>query len=156
MTQILHAAAIAVFTLGAGAATVKLVQEEPAPFVIPAGNWAPGAELDGRVFHTRDRIIETDEVLDDILHFRDGRFQSAMCQEYCDFGWSEYRTWVEGDVVHFTTTTRCPDAPHSVVWYGRVTGDEIEFDARWTTRRWYWTRHLNAEGAGSGAPVAGG
>ena len=101
-----------------------------------------------------DTIRETGEVLQDELHFVDGRFQSAMCQKYCDFGWSEYRTWKEGDAIRFTTTTRCPDAPHTVVWYGTVTGDDVRFEGTWTTRRWYWTRQLNAAGAGSLTPQA--
>lgn len=152
MTPIAQAAAIAALALGTGAATVTVMNEDKPDLAVPEGPWEPGSALDGRVFYTVDTIAETGEVLTDELHFRDGRFQSAMCQEYCDFGWSEYQTWTEGDTIRFATTTTCPDAPHTVVWYGMVTGDEISFEGTWTTRRWYWTRQLNATGAGSTTP----
>jgi hypothetical protein len=76
-----------------------------------------------------------------------------MCQEYCDFGWSEYRTKEIDGTLHFTATTRCPDAPHTVVWYGTVTGEDVRFEATWTTRRWYWTYQIEATGAGSTTPA---
>ena len=155
MTPIAQAAAIAAIALGTGAATVTVMNDDIADLEVPAGPWDSGGLLDGRVFYTTDRIEETEEVLNDELHFVDGRFQSAMCQAYCDFGWSEYQTWEEGGTIHFTTTTVCPDAPHTIVWYGRVTGDEISFEGTWTTRRWYWTRQLNASGTGSTVPDDG-
>ncbi len=127
---------------------------DPPGLVLLEGEWEPGGQLDGRVFHTVDTILETGEVLRDRLHFEDGRFQSAMCQKYCDFGRSEYMTRTEGDVTHFTTITRCPDAPHTVVWKGTVTGDEVRFEGTWTTRRWYWTHHINVVGEGSLTPPA--
>ncbi|WGH79650.1 hypothetical protein [Jannaschia ovalis] len=157
MPPVLYATVVAIFALGAGAATVSSLKDDIADLAVPDAPWQPGG-LDGRVFATSDVIHETDTVMEDELHFRNGRFQSARCQEYCDFGWSEYRTWQQDDVIHFTATTRCPDAPHTVVWLGTVTGDAIAFKGTWTTRRWYWTRQLNATGAGREAsvPVAAG
>lgn len=155
MTTIAQVAAMAAIAVGTGAATLTVMNDDIADLVVPEGPWELGGALDGRVFYTTDRVKETEEVLKDELHFVDGRFQSAMCQVYCDFGWSEYRTWIEGDVIHFTTTTVCPDAPHTVVWYGTVTDDDISFEGTWTTRRWYWTRQLNVSGAGSVAPADG-
>ena len=149
LSHILNAAVVAVLALGTGAATVTAMRDEQPAVTVPEAPWEASHALDGMVFETSDRIVETGEVLEDRLHFRDGRFQSEMCQDYCDFGWAEYRTWTDADgVIHFTTTTKCPDAPHTVVWIGRVDGDEIDFEGTWTTRRWYWTRTLNAEGAG--------
>ena len=155
MTPIAQAAVVAALALGTGAATVTVMNDDLADLAVPEGPWAWGDALDGRVFYTTDRIEQTGEVLKDELQFVDGRFQSVMCQVYCDFGWSEYQTWIEGDVIHFTTTTICPDAPHTVVWYGTVTGDNITFEGTWTTRRWYWTRQLNVSGAGSVVPAEG-
>ncbi|WP_413717309.1 hypothetical protein [Silicimonas sp. MF1-12-2] len=152
MTPIAQASAIAAIVLGTGAATVTVLNEDIADMAVPDGPWEPGIGLDGRIFHTTDRVEETGEILNDELHFKDGRFQSVMCQQYCDFGWSEYQTWTEGETIHFTTTTTCPDAPHSVVWYGTVTGDRIDFEGTWTTRRWYWTRQINVSGTGSPTP----
>lgn len=152
MIRAARALVVAAALLATGAAAVTVMRVDPPPATVPDAPWQPGSALDGRAFHTVDTIIETGEVLRDVLHFADGRFQSAMCQEYCDFGWTEYRTWAEGAVIHFTTTTRCPDAPHTVVWHGQVTGDAIRFEATWTTRRWYWTRQINAVGEGSTTP----
>lgn len=149
MTPIAQAATLAAIALGTGAATVTVMNGDIADLAVPEGPWEPAGTLDGRVFHTNDRIEETGEELKDELRFVDGRFQSAMCQIYCDFGWSEYRTWEDGGVIRFTATSICPDAPHTVVWYGTVTGDDISFAGTWTTRRWYWTRQLNVSGAGS-------
>lgn len=138
--------------LGTGAVAVTVMRADPPAPVVPDSPWQADGALDGRVFHTVDTIVETGEVLRDALHFADGRFQSAMCQKYCDFGWSEYRTWADGAVIHFTATTACPDAPHTVVWHGQVTGDDIRFEGTWTTRRWYWTRQINVVGEGSTTP----
>lgn len=148
MTPIVQATAAAAIALGAGAATVSVMRDEVPAAVIPAGNWAPGTALDGRVFHTVDTVVETGEVLTDELHFRDGLFQSAKCQDYCDFGWSGYRTWTEGEKIHFTARTECPDAPHSMVWYGTVSGETMAVQATWTTHRWYWTRQIRTSGEG--------
>lgn len=155
MTPIAQAAVIGAIALGTGAATVTVMNDDIADLIVPEGPWKSVGALDGRVFRTTDRVEQTGDILKDELQFVDGRFQSSMCQVYCDFGWSDYQTWTEGDVIHFTTTTVCPDAPHTVVWYGTVTGDSISFEGTWTTRRWYWTRQLNVSGAGSVAPAEG-
>jgi len=154
MTSILQASSV-VLVLGTGAATVVLMKDDLPDIVVPEGPWELSNALDGQVFYTTDKIKETGEVVQDELHFTDGKFQSSMCQTYCDFGWSEYRTWSEGNVIHFTTSTACPDAPHTVVWYGKVTGDVVRFEGTWTTRRWYWTRQINAIGEGSVSPPEG-
>ena len=144
-------AAALVLAMGAGAVAFDTMSTDIPDLDVPDGPWQAGGALDGRVFHTTDTIRETGEVLQDALHFEDGRFQSAKCQLYCDFGWTRYETWQEGGVIRFTVTTTCPDAPHRVVWLGTVEGDALRFEATWTTRRWYWTRQINATGAGAGA-----
>jgi hypothetical protein len=55
-------------------------------------------------------------------------------------------------VTHFTATALCPDAPHTVVWYGTVTGDEVAVEVTWTTRRWYWTNQIAVRGSGTVTP----
>lgn len=152
MTPIAQAAAIAVVAAGTGAATLGAMNTDIPNLAVPDIAWQPGSELDGRVFYTIDTIIETGEVLRDELRFADGGFLSVMCEEYCAFGYTPYQTWVENDVIHFTSAPKCPDAPHELVWYGTVTGDEIEIQASWTTRRWYWTHQINATGSGSTTP----
>ncbi|WP_424973734.1 hypothetical protein [Dinoroseobacter sp. S124A] len=149
MTQIIQVAAIVLATAGTGAATMSVMNEDIPDLEVPEGAWgAPGA-LDGRAFTVRGIDMESGAVLEDELLFRDGTFQSADCQIYCDFGWSDYQTKEIDGVIHFTTTTLCPDAPHTVVWYGQVTGDTITFDVTWTTRRWYWTNQIVLEGSGT-------
>jgi hypothetical protein len=155
MTPVAKTFAVGLIVLFTGATTVFVMRPEVADLAVPDAPWVAGASLDGRVFYTVDRITGTDETLTDELHFRDGTFQSAMCQEYCDFGWSDYREWQEDGVIHFTATTICPDEPHTVVWHGQVTGDEVTLEATWTTRRWYWTRQMHATGAGSETPPPG-
>ena len=153
MTPLLQAAAIGVAALGTGATAVTLMNQDVPDLAVPAGSWDAGSELDGRAFRLTSVIKENGEVLEDtVFSFEGGAFQSSRCQIYCDFGWTGYQTWTEGEVTHFTTTTRCPDAPHTVVWYGTVEGDEMRFEGTWTPRRWYWTHQIN--GAGGGPEIA--
>lgn len=152
MKSILQAIAFLCVIVATGGASVALLKPDVPDMAIPDANWQAGSILDGQVFYTVDHVVETGDIITDEFHFVDGTFQSAMCQVYCDFGWSEYQTWTEGDVIHFTATTRCPDAPHTVVFMGTVTGDEIAFEGTWTTRRWYWTHQINVVGAGSLTP----
>ncbi|ABD56642.1 hypothetical protein [Jannaschia sp. CCS1] len=145
MSPIVQLFAVGALAIGA----VSIISKDIPDLAVPEGPWQAGSALDGRVFYTTDRIVGSDEILRDELHFIGGRFQSAMCQEYCDFGWSDYQTKRVEGTIHFTVTTRCPDAPHTVVWYGIVEGDDIRFDGTWTTRRWYWTHQIVVEGQGS-------
>ena len=105
--------------------------------------------LDGMTFDIVGRDIDSGSELEDEIIFRDGTFQSVDCQKYCDFGWTDYKTKVVDDVLHFTVTTVCPDAPHTVVWYGTVENGQMDLDVTWTTRRWYWTHQIAIEGGGT-------
>lgn len=149
MTPITQALAIGVIAISAATGAVNMMSRDIPDFAVPEGPWQAGGALDGRVFHTVDRIKGSDEILHDELHFADGRFQSAMCQQYCDFGWSEYQVKYIDDTLYFTATTRCPDAPHTVVWYGTIQDDKLRLEGTWTTRRWYWTHQMEFEGRGT-------
>ena len=149
MNPIFKAVALLVVVIATGAATVALVNKDIPDMAIPEGDWQDGSLLDGMVFYTTDTVIESGDVIQDELHFKDGTFQSLMCQVYCDFGWSNYQTKQVGDVIHFAATTICPDAPHTVVFYGTIKGDTVEFAGTWTTRRWYWTHQVNVVGEGT-------
>jgi hypothetical protein len=142
----------AVIALG-GAAVIALSKDMP-DLAVPAGDWQPGSVLDGQVYYTTDIVTETGDVIYDEFHFRNGTFQSAMCQIYCDFGWSDYQTKVVDDVLYFQATTRCPDAPHTVVFYGKIADENLSFEGTWTTRRWYWTHQINVTGEGTTTPTA--
>jgi hypothetical protein len=153
MPQIVQVAAIALVTLGTGAATMTVMNEDIPDLVVPEGDWSAGGPLDGRAFEIIGTDAASGAVLEDEILFREGKFHSVDCQNYCDFGWSDYETKVIGDVIHFTARTICPDAPHTVVWYGTVTGDEIAIDVTWTTRRWYWTNQIEITATGETVPM---
>lgn len=149
MISILQAGTVTMLAVGTRAAAISAMKTDIPDLAFHPGQQAVGEALDGLVFHTVDRIRETSDVLKDELQFIDGRFQSAICQEYCDFGWPEYRTWPDGKVIHFPATAVCPGAPHTVVRFGTVDGDSLRFEGTWTTRRRYWKRQLNVAGAGT-------
>jgi hypothetical protein len=134
--------------LGAGTATVSVMNSDVPDMPVPEADWAAGQALDGMDFAITAVIDQNGAVETDVLRFADGRFQSVDCETYCNFGWTDYQTWAEGDVIHFTVTTRCPTEPHTVVWHGQVTGDQIEVALSWTTRRWYWTHQITGTGTG--------
>jgi hypothetical protein len=149
MTQIIQVGAIALATLGTGAATMSVMNKDIPDLQVPDGDWTSSGALDGRAFTVLGKDIESGAVLEDELLFRDGTFQSVDCQNYCDFGWSDYRTKDIDGVIYFTATTICPDAPHTVVFYGQVDGDVITLEGTWTTRRWYWTNQIVLEASGT-------
>lgn len=149
MPQILQIAAIAVATLGTGAATLTVMNEDIPDLAVPEGDWVDTGILDGMTFVVYGHDLGSGAELEDEIIFRDGTFQSVDCEEYCNFGWTGYQTKTINGVIHWTTTTICPDAPHTVVWYGRVMGDEVAIDATWTTRRWYWTNQIRMQVTGT-------
>ncbi|MGP6089223.1 hypothetical protein [Antarctobacter jejuensis] len=149
MPQIMQVAVIALATLGTSAATIKVMNEDIPDLAIPEGAWNAGSELDGKSFDVIGRDLDSGAVLEDLIIFREGTFQSVDCQTSCDFGWSDYQTKDVDGVIHFTARTICPDAPHTVVWYGTVDGEEIAIDLTWTTRRWYWTNQIAIKAVGS-------
>ena len=142
MPPIVQVAAIALATLGTGAATMSVMNEDIPDLQVPDGAWSANGALDGRSFEVLGKDAKSGAVLEDLLIFRDGGFQSVDCQNYCDFGWSDYQTKEIDGVTHFTVRAVCPDAPHTVVFYGQVDGNDITADATWTTRRWYWTNQI--------------
>ncbi len=152
MPQILQIAAIVVATFGAGAATLTVMNEDIPDLAVPEGDWTSSGALDGMAFAISGMDLASGAELEDELLFRNGTFQSVDCEEYCNFGWSDYKTKDIDGVIHFTATAICPDAPHTVVWYGQLTGDEMAIDVTWTTRRWYWTNQIQIEGVGLALP----
>lgn len=152
MSQILQVAAIAFATLGTGAATLTVMNEDIPDLAVPEGNWANEGLLDGMSFVVSGTDLASGAELTGEIQFRDGTFQSTDCQEYCNFGWTEYQTQQIDGVIHWTTTALCPDAPHTVVWHGTVDGDVLRLDATWTTRRWYWTNQIPMLATGTAVP----
>lgn len=149
MTHLLQIAAIALATLGTGAATMTVMNPDIPDLAVTQGDWSAEGLLDGRSFRIAGTDLDSGDVLDDVVVFRNRTFQSVNCQSYCDFGWSDYQTRTVGGAIHFTARTICPDAPHTVVWTGIVTGDTVEIRGSWTTRRWYWTHQIRFVADGS-------
>lgn len=110
--------------------------------------------LDGKAFVSTIMVDQYDRPFQDRLVFKDGAFFSEECQRQCDFGWEDYYTRVEGDSIAFVVDMVCEDAPQSVRWEGRVTGDQIEGTAVWKVERFYWTveRHATFSGSLDDAP----
>jgi hypothetical protein len=153
---VIQAAAIAILTLGTGAATVSVMNEDIPDMTVPDAAWAPGRALDGRVFQIEAQLDNGETDVDE-LRFADGGFISMGCEEYCNFGYADYSTWVDEDgAVHFTVSAACPIAPHTTVWHGRVLGDEITVEMSWTTRRWYWTHQIMGVGTGQAVEAGDG
>ncbi len=153
MTQAIRIAAIALATAGTGAATMSVMNEDIPDLKVPEGAWVSSGALDGRSFEIYGTDVDSGAVLEDEIVFRDGTFQSVDCQNYCDFGWSDYKTKEIDGVIHFTATTLCPDAPHTVVFYGQVEGDTVTVNGTWTTRRWYWTNQIVMEASGTATDI---
>ncbi len=109
---------------GTGAATPTVMNEDIPELAVPDRPWVGAGALDGRAFTIHGIYLDSGARLTDELPFRDGTFQSEA-------------------------TTLCPDAPHTVVWYGAVVGDEITVDVTWTTRRGYWTNQIAIEASGA-------
>ena len=154
MPQIAQVLALAAVTFGTGAATVTVLNEDIPDLDVPEMAWSPGTELDGMTFNIVATDVGNGAVFEGEVLFRDGGFQSTDCQEYCDFGWDDYQTTVIDGVTHFTASSLCADAPHTVVWYGQVEGDTLTLDMTWTTRRWYWTNQFAGTATGTVAPPA--
>lgn len=157
MNSILQTTAISIAALGGGAVAVTALNRDIPDFAVPVGPWQDGTALDGRAFHVTGTVRETGaDMPETVLSFVDGQFESSRCQLSCNFGWNGYQTFTEGERIHFTTTTRCPDAPFTVVWYGTVVGDEARIAGTWTTRRWYWTQQINITAKGSPVEIGAG
>lgn len=137
MSQILQVAVIAAATLGSGAATLTVMNKDIPDLAVPEGDWAATGALDGMAFRIYGEDLSSGAELEDDIIFRDGTFHSTDCENNCNFGWSGHQTKELDGVIHFTATAICPDAPHTVVWYGTATDDDVAVDVTWTTGRWY-------------------
>ena len=92
--------------------------------------------LDGMVFigHVGPKGKEANG--EDEVVFQNGRFLSSSCSKY-GFGSAPYKAYKDGDTIIFTSVTQSPKHGQ-IEWHGKITGDEIEADYRWTKERWYW------------------
>lgn len=107
---------------------------------------AAGSGLDGRTFH--GEIVDDKGVVrsKDVVTFKDGNFHSVTCARF-GFAEAPYWTRVEGDAVHFLAESTHPDNG-TMQYKGTVRGDQAEWSAVWTKKRWYWSirRDISFEG----------
>lgn len=82
----LGVAAIALATRGTGAATMTVMNQDIPDLDVPEGAWAVGSALDGGSFDIIGTDVGSGAVLEDLIIFRDGTFQSVDCDNYCNFG----------------------------------------------------------------------
>jgi hypothetical protein len=89
--------------------------------------------LDGKVFigATGDKGKDAND--EDELKFEDGKFYSVGCERW-EFGWGEYTTTMEGDLVHFKAVTKSPKN-EQMEWVGTVKGNEINGTYTWTKKK---------------------
>jgi hypothetical protein len=98
---------------------------------------AAASGLDGKTFH--GEIVDDKGVVrsKDVVTFKDGNFHSVTCARF-GFAEAPYWTRVEGDAVHFLAESTHPDNG-TMQYKGTVRGDEAEWSAVWTKKRWYWS-----------------
>jgi hypothetical protein len=132
---------------------VCIAATQAAATPVATGTGAHGV-LDGMVFVSTIDVRDYDTPFNDRMTFSNGTFFSEECQRRCNFGTAPYFTRLEGDSVAFVTDMVCPDAPQSVRWEGRITGDRIEGTAHWKVERFYWTVERHATFSGRLEPGA--
>lgn len=129
--------AVSLAVIGAGAASLTLRDPlaEPDAWTMPAD---PGP-LDGLTFV--GMVGPDGEELDvaDTFVFENGTFVSRECELRCDYPARPYTAAADGDAWTFESETRCPYKDATIVWRGKVEGDQLSGVATWTIHRWYWS-----------------
>jgi len=75
----------------------------------------------------------------DLVIFNDGQFISKNCQERCGYTSGDYWIRRTGNQLDVKALTPCLTADATILWEGKITGDQIEGKFTWTNNRWYWT-----------------
>jgi hypothetical protein len=75
----------------------------------------------------------------DVFVFQDGHFVSKDHAARCRYPARPYFVRTVGDATEFVSETRCPHKDATIVWRGRVAGDQISGVAAWTSQRWRWS-----------------
>lgn len=102
------------------------------PATPPAINQA----LDGMEFRGPVGMKGKPRRREDSFIFQDGRFISENCKAE---GFLPDIYWVrqDGDTIHFLAELRSPEHG-TMVYRGRIHGDELDARFVWTKKRWYW------------------
>ncbi len=109
----------------------------------PSGNQNPDVSqisiLEGKSFSGDLGLLGKPASATDLLLFNDGMFISKGCESRCGYTAAEYHIRAEGDHFQVISETPCLKSDATILWEGRVKGDEIEGTFTWTNKRWYWT-----------------
>ncbi|MEM7009827.1 MAG: hypothetical protein AAF462_11910 [Thermodesulfobacteriota bacterium] len=86
--------------------------------------------LDGKTFEIKIKEHSgSDEVRDDVLTFKDGKFLSKDCEQY-GFGAAPYEHRTQDGVTLFITSTTS-EKEGLIQWEGKVEGDQISGTMIW-------------------------
>lgn len=95
--------------------------------------------LEGKSFSGDLGLLGKSASATDLLLFNDGKFISKGCERRCGYTAAEYQIRVKGDHFEVMSETPCLKSDATILWQGRVKGDEIEGLFTWINKRWYWT-----------------
>lgn len=99
---------------------------------------SPAGILDGKTFVVWRGLEGHEATAQDEIRFFEGKFFSVLCSRY-GFRKGTYRATVEGDTISYEVETTSPKHG-TIVWEGKITGEEIESIYTWTEKGWFRTK----------------
>ena len=109
----------------------------------PTGSQNPAAPqisiLEGKSFSGDLGLLGKPASATDLLLFNDGLFISKGCEERCGYTAAEYQIRAVGDYFEVISETPCLKSNATIIWRGKVKGNEIEGTFTWINKRWYWS-----------------
>ena len=111
--------------------------------IVPSENQNPDLPqisiLEGKSFSGDIGLHGKPASAKDLLLFNDGLFISKGCEERCGYTAAEYQIRAEGDYFEVISETPCLKSDATIIWRGKVKGNEIEGTFTWINKRWYWS-----------------
>jgi len=95
--------------------------------------------LEGKSFSGYLGLLGKPASATDLLLFNDGLFISKGCEERCGYTAAEYQIRAVGDYFEVISETPCLKSDATIIWRGKVKGNEIEGTFTWINKRWYWS-----------------
>ena len=109
----------------------------------PSENQNPSALqitiLEGKTFSGELGLDGKPASATDLLVFNDGMFISKGCEQRCGYTAAKYQISAKGDHFEVISETPCLKSDATILWQGKVKGDEIEGSFTWVNKRWYCT-----------------
>ena len=82
--------------------------------------------LEGKSFSGNIGLLGKPASATDLLLFNDGLFISKGCEKRCGYTAAEYRIRAKGDYFEVISETPCLKSDATIIWRGKVKGNEIE------------------------------